>query len=73
MCKLVLFLRRNYFFGFYYVLAVCIAENYQCPVGFVKCRSSYCIPVRMMCDGVENCADGEDETDCGNKMTSMAF
>ena len=29
-----------------------------------KCRHSYCIPLHMVCDDVEDCPDGGDEKGC---------
>ena len=37
--------------------------NFQCPSHF-KCMDSYCIPTRMVCDGIRDCPSGEDETSC---------
>ncbi|KAK3098302.1 hypothetical protein FSP39_018119 [Pinctada imbricata] len=44
----------------------CTKETFKCPMGFVKCRNSYCIGVELMCDGVKHCAGGEDEMNCEN-------
>ena len=37
--------------------------KFQCPSHF-KCLDSYCIPTRMVCDGIPDCPAGEDETSC---------
>ena len=37
--------------------------KFQCPSHF-KCMDSYCIPTRMVCDGIRDCPSGEDETSC---------
>jgi hypothetical protein len=42
-------------------------EHYNCPY-FYKCAQSYCIPVRMVCDGVKDCITGEDEVYCTNVL-----
>ena len=39
-------------------LAECF--DYPCPTQF-KCRQSFCIPIYMVCDGVVDCPDQEDE------------
>ena len=39
--------------------------NFSCPPGFLKCSNSYCIPPKLMCNGVLDCQHGEDEQDCG--------
>ena len=31
-----------------------------------KCMQSYCIPYRKLCDGVEDCVEGDDEKNCIN-------
>ena len=33
-----------------------------------KCPRSYCIPLRKVCDGANDCNDGEDEINCHNNM-----
>ena len=38
-------------------------RNHSCPDLF-KCQHTYCIPVYMLCDGMKDCPDGEDEHDC---------
>ncbi|XP_077989816.1 uncharacterized protein LOC144444277, partial [Glandiceps talaboti] len=39
-------------------------DLYQCPAGMFKCPSSYCIPLHRHCDGVQDCAYGQDEQNC---------
>ena len=38
-------------------------DDFQCPSHF-KCSDSYCIPVRHMCDGIQDCPYGEEEIQC---------
>ena len=33
-----------------------------------KCRRSYCIPLRKVCDSVPDCTNGEDEISCFNNI-----
>ena len=33
-----------------------------------KCPGSYCVPLRKVCDGVEDCLEGEDEYNCANNI-----
>ncbi|XP_053406651.1 uncharacterized protein LOC123546331 [Mercenaria mercenaria] len=40
-------------------------KYHECPEGTVKCPDSYCIPLRFVCDGVEQCPNSEDEFQCG--------
>ena len=39
-------------------------ETYQCPVDYVKCTDSYCIPPRYICNGKWDCVGGSDEVGC---------
>ncbi|XP_038053125.1 uncharacterized protein LOC119725675 [Patiria miniata] len=39
-------------------------ESFECPAWTLKCPSSYCIPLRMRCDGRFDCPNGEDELHC---------
>ena len=36
---------------------------YSCPTYF-KCKGSFCIPLNMVCDTIEDCPNGEDELAC---------
>ncbi|KAH9507262.1 hypothetical protein Btru_056746 [Bulinus truncatus] len=36
-------------------------ETYSCPEGFVKCPSSYCVPIDYVNDNIIDCPYGEDE------------
>ncbi len=35
-------------------------------LGMYKCKQSYCIPYRKVCDNVKDCTDGDDEDGCNN-------
>ena len=37
--------------------------NHQCPHMY-KCPSSYCVPTYVVCDGIADCPNKEDEQDC---------
>ena len=43
-------------------------KSHQCP-GRFKCRHSNCLPAVRVCDGVEDCIGGEDESGCGEHLT----
>ena len=38
--------------------------DFSCPNHY-KCFESYCIPLHLVCDGVEDCPTGQDEEHCG--------
>ena len=38
-----------------------------------KCKRSYCIPVRKVCDGVIDCVNGDDEEQCGGYICPNHF
>ena len=42
-----------------------LCKNIGCPYGY-KCRMSYCVPLRKVCDGHHDCPHGEDEGFCTN-------
>ena len=44
-------------------------EHYQCPAMY-KCANSYCIPLHMICDGINDCPDSEDESFCGELIAN---
>ena len=37
--------------------------DYRCPNHY-KCLESYCIPIHLVCDGIEDCPIGQDEEHC---------
>ncbi len=41
-------------------------STWQCS-GMFKCPDSYCVPLRSVCDGTRDCAEGEDEINCENR------
>ena len=43
-------------------------ENHECPLGY-KCPQSYCIAIHMICDGLKDCPESEDELYCNNIIT----
>ena len=47
-------------------------KTHECPDAF-KCHQSYCIAVHMVCDGVPDCPDGEDEHGCDTLKTDGMF
>ena len=44
-------------------------EHYECPAMF-KCVNSYCIPLHMICDDINDCPDSEDESFCGELVAT---
>ncbi len=38
-------------------------RNFECPL-YYKCKESYCIPRRHVCDGVMDCPTGQEEMNC---------
>ncbi|XP_041471581.1 uncharacterized protein LOC121421048 [Lytechinus variegatus] len=41
-------------------------DDFECPAYFMKCPGSYCVPLRFRCNGVWDCANGEDEMECSS-------
>lgn len=39
-------------------------ETFECPIDYVKCTDSYCIPPRYICNGKWDCVGGSDEVGC---------
>ena len=44
-------------------------KHHECPDSY-KCQDSYCIALHMVCDGVNDCPDSEDELFCDNLNTA---
>lgn len=42
----------------------CCHNGFQCP------QTEVCLPLSLICDGNENCADGSDEKDCSLSRNS---
>ena len=47
-------------------------KTFNCTSMF-KCGISYCIPIYMVCDGVEDCTSGSDEASCDRKICPGMF
>ena len=42
-------------------------NHHNCTNGNFLCSSDrYCISIRLVCDGINHCSDGEDEVFCGS-------
>ena len=52
----------------YYNLKTVFSEAYICPSGYFKCRNSFCLESRFVCDGETQCLTGEDERGCGTVL-----
>lgn len=43
-------------------------KNFKCEKKEYKCQFSYfCIPIEKVCDGINQCLNGDDEMFCGKK------
>lgn len=42
--------------------------DFKCPPGYMKCQDSYCVPPKLLCNGVQDCPLGEDEYNCSKPM-----
>ena len=47
--------------------ALLLCSEFLCPKHF-KCPETYCVPWHVVCDGVTDCPDGEDELGCRNPI-----
>lgn len=46
----------------------------SCAFGFYKChRENYCIALENVCDGINQCWQGDDERNCGNLLINFVF
>ena len=45
---------------------IMFCADHECPSMF-KCYRSYCIPIYMICDGINDCPLSEDESECAEK------
>ena len=45
--------------------SIIISETFVCPENYFKCRGSFCLDAQYVCDGISQCADGQDEDSCG--------
>lgn len=64
------FLLVRFFKGFlavhaYFNCSVISAKQRTCPTGEVWCGDWKCILRRKVCDGTQDCSNGQDEKDCG--------
>ena len=44
---------------------VTCSDDWECDLYKWKCTNGICVPKRHVCDGLDNCGDGSDETNCG--------
>ncbi len=47
-------------------------QYHACPSQF-KCPDAYCVPVHTICDGKQDCPDGEDERNCQSVVSCPGF
>ncbi len=45
-----------------------LSEEFRCPSGYYKCHGSYCIPPYLICNGQQDCPNGEEEKECGRHL-----
>ena len=39
----------------------------------MKCPNSFCLEIRLVCDGEKHCENGEDELNCGKLNHLFSF
>ncbi|XP_071082688.1 G-protein coupled receptor GRL101-like [Haliotis cracherodii] len=47
--------------------------DFVCPVNYMKCPDSFCLPLRRVCDGHRDCLDGRDEQQCDSWVCPNLF
>ena len=40
-----------------------MCTHFKC-IGYFKCPHSFCLPLKYICDGKNDCPEGEDEVNC---------
>ncbi|KAK7603208.1 hypothetical protein V9T40_003207 [Parthenolecanium corni] len=45
----------------------CPSVQNTCSINFFSCSNGNCLPLTLKCDGDNDCGDGSDELNCGNK------
>ncbi|XP_070539486.1 uncharacterized protein [Ptychodera flava] len=64
---------RDYHTGCRDVTHLRSCEHFECPIHTLKCPDTYCIPLRLRCDGVRDCPNGEDEMMCDSYVCPGAY
>ena len=39
----------------------------------MKCPNSFCLEIRLVCDGEKHCENGEDELNCGKLIEDITL